>query len=544
MNIFRCIKNKLEERYFSVTEVIFITSILFVVFYNVRFFRNVIAVYPVDTQNIGFIFSLFILFISFTFLFFALISSSRTIKFILAVLFLFSSLTSYFMDNYGVIFDHNMIRNIFETNWNEVFDLITIKMFFYFLLLGILPVIFICRLKISHFGLKKSLLLRTRNFFISIIVSVLIVSFFGKHYTSFFREHGRLRGYVNPYMYIYGFGKYIGRKFFKKDTTLVAIGRDAKIICPDGENRKYKKLVIVVVGEAARADHFSLNGYGRDTNPYLKNEDVINFTKMYSCGTSTAYSVPCMFSIFTRKEFSNEKEDRTENVLDVLSHTGQVDILWRDNNSSSKGVAARVTYEDYKTPELNPVCSDGECRDEGMIVGLDEYVSQHKGKNILIILHQMGNHGPAYYKRYPKEFERFSPVCTTNQIEKCSKEELVNAYDNAIVYTDYFLYKVIDFLKKHDETHKTAMIYLSDHGESLGENGIYLHGIPYFIAPESQKHIAGLMWFGDKMKSDFDIKAIKKKKDKQLCHDYLFHTLLGLFKVSTKYYNRELDILN
>ncbi|MGE0051493.1 MAG: phosphoethanolamine transferase, partial [Arcobacter sp.] len=185
-----------------------------------------------------------------------------------------------------------------------------------------------------------------------------------------------------------------------------------------------------------------------------------------------------------------------------------------------------------------------ECRDEGMLVGLDEYIKNHKDKDILIVLHQMGNHGPAYYKRYPKEFEKFTPVCKTNQLEECTQEEVSNAYDNAILYTDYFLSKVINFLKPYSNDYETAMLYMSDHGESLGENGFYLHGMPYMLAPVEQKHIGSILWIGDSMKKEIDLEKLNSYRNKEFSQDNLFHTLLGLFEVGTEVYKKDMDILN
>ena len=168
-----------------------------------------------------------------------------------------------------------------------------------------------------------------------------------------------------------------------------------------------KELVIVVVGETARADHFALNGYPRPTNPRLAGESqLISFNNVSSCGTSTAISVPCMFAFNDRRSFDVDESRYLENALDVIARAG-VDVLWRDNNSSSKGVADRVEYQDYKSRELNPVC-DEECRDIGMLQGLQAYIDS-RPKDVLIVLHQMGSHGPAYYKRYPPEFEKFTP---------------------------------------------------------------------------------------------------------------------------------------
>jgi lipid A ethanolaminephosphotransferase len=299
----------------------------------------------------------------------------------------------------------------------------------------------------------------------------------------------------------------------------------------------------MVVGEAARWDHFSLNGYAKETNPMLKKEDIINLSNVSSCGTSTAYSVPCMFSYKTRKEFDIDDAPYEENVLDVLKHTGKIAIIWRDNNSNSKDVAQNIGEQDYRTNKNNTIC-DSECRDEGMLVGLDKFIEQNKDKDILIVLHQMGNHGPEYYKRYPKAFEKFAPTCKTNQLENCKKEELVNAYDNAILYTDAFLSKTINFLKTYNTSHDTSMIYMSDHGESLGENGVYLHGMPYVMAPEAQKHVGAILWFGDNTKKTIPYQKIVQNAKKEYSQDNLFHTLLGIFGVKTSIYDKNMDVIN
>jgi lipid A ethanolaminephosphotransferase len=344
---------------------------------------------------------------------------------------------------------------------------------------------------------------------------------------------------------MYGLGNYLNKNVNSGSIVVAPIGVDAKIKKDSATNEKeHKELVIMVVGEAARADRFSLNGYEKETNPLLKQEEIINFSNMYSCGTSTAESVPCMFSIFGKADYDYKKGITTENILDVLNHTKDISVLWRDNNSDSKGVALRVDFQDYRTPATNTKC-DEECRDVGMLVGLDEYIKQHKDQDILIVLHQMGNHGPAYYKRYPKEFEKFTPVCKTNQLEQCTQEEVSNAYDNAILYTDYFLSEVIKFLKPYSNEYETTMLYMSDHGESLGENGIYLHGLPYFMAPAEQKHIGSMMWFGDgKIKNELDLEKVNSLKNQSFSHDNLFHTLLGLFEVETQVYKKDMDILN
>jgi lipid A ethanolaminephosphotransferase len=293
------------------------------------------------------------------------------------------------------------------------------------------------------------------------------------------------------------------------------------------------------VGETARADRFSLNGYAKETNPLLKQEQLINFNNFWSCGTSTAKSVPCMFSTYKASEYSKAKSQSTENVLDVLKHAG-VNVLWLDNNSDSKGVADRVEYQSFKNSEVNPLCNP-ECRDVGMLEGIQAYINQHPKGDIIIVLHQMGNHGPAYYKRYPAEFEKFTPVCKTNQLEECSKEELDNAYDNAILYTDYFLSKVIAILKQNSDGFETAMFYISDHGESLGEKGLYLHGLPNFIAPDTQRHVPAILWVGDNY-AEINTELLKNKQNEKLSHDNVFHSLLGFMEIESSVYDKTMDI--
>ena len=444
------------------------------------------------------------------------------------------------MNSYHVVIDASMIRNTLQTNLNESMDLVTFKEIAYFFFLGVLPSYFVYKVPLEYRDFKSELVDKAKTIAISLVVIIASIALFSKSYTSFAREHKPLRYSTNPTYWIYSIGKYISLTFSSGKLVVKPIGLDAKVIKDDNVS----KIVIMVVGEAARADHFSLNGYKRETNPLLEKQDIFNFEDVSSCGTSTAASVPCMFSIYGRKEYSYKKGISTENVLDVLKHTNEIAILWRDNNSDSKGVALRVPYENYKTPQTNTICTQGECRDIGMLVGLDKYIAQNKGKDILIVLHQMGNHGPAYYKRYTKDFEKFKPTCKTNQLEECTQEEIINAYDNALLYTDNFLSKTIDFLKQYDKEYKTALFYMSDHGESLGKNGIYLHGLPYFMAPEAQTHIGAFMWFGSQMKKSLNSKKLEAQTKEHYSQDNLFHTLLGVFNVQTDVYNKKMDLLS
>jgi len=522
------------------TQLILLTSLFLLLFDNYTFFNNLIKVYTLN-ENLGFVLSSAVVLFFFTVLLLSLVSTRWTIKPIIIIVLLISSLTNYFMNSYNVVIDDSMIRNMMQTNMDESLDLVTLKQVLYFVFLGVLPSWYVYKVELVKRSFKEEFISRIKLIVLSIVVIVATVFLFSKHYTSFAREHKPLRYTVNPEYWIYSTGKYINKTFNSGPIVIQSIGEDAKIVKSTDDNRS--KLVIMVVGEAARADHFSLNGYKRETNPNLKNEDIINFSNMSSCGTSTAESVPCMFSVYDRDDYSYKKGISTENVLDVLKHTGNVAILWRDNNSDSKGVALRVAYASFKTSQNNSVCIEGECRDIGMLDGLDNFIKENKGKDIFIILHQMGNHGPAYYRRYTHEYEKFTPVCKTNQLQECSQQEIINAYDNALLYTDAFLTEVIEFLKKYDNKYDTAMIYMADHGESLGENGVYLHGLPFFMAPDAQTHIGALMWLGKGMKKKINIQDLRQRSTKEYSHDNLFHTILGLFNVQTNVYKEDMDIL-
>jgi len=509
--------------------------LLLVIFGNGAFFKHVTEVYPLTSvMNTLFVGSLGIVLMSVTTIVLTLLSSRYTIKPLLITILIVSSLIGYFMDSYDIVVDTHMIQNALETNFNESADLFNLKLVLYFVLLGIIPSIIVYRSNIEETTFKKALIAKIKVIGIALGIALVLILSLSKFYTSFFREHKPLRYYANPVYYLYSMGSYVKQSFSHPYTGLAVTGADA--VSTPHERR----LIILVVGEAVRWDHFSLNGYSRETNPLLKKEDIVNFTQFTSCGTETAVSVPCMFSILGHDDYEKEKAAHTENVLDVMKRAG-VNVLWRDNNSDSKRVADRVEYQDYKIPANNTVC-EGECRDEGMLVGLQEYIAAHPKGDILIVLHQMGNHGPAYYKRYPKEYEKYTPVCQTNQLEKCSQEEITNAYDNTLLYTDDFLSKVIAFLKTNDENFATGMFYLSDHGESLGENGLYLHGFPYAIAPEAQKHVPAVMWFGKKF--EINKKQLAEKAKEPQTQDELFHTLLGFAGVNTSVYRPELDILH
>jgi lipid A ethanolaminephosphotransferase len=432
-----------------------------------------------------------------------------------------------------------MIRNALQTDMAESLGLLNMQLILYVLFLGLIPSYIIYKIPLEYRYFKDELFSKIKSILLSLVVITIVIFSFSKFYTSFLREHKPLRYYTNPTYWIYSIGNYINKTLNSGPIIVKPIGLDAKVQRDDNST---KKIIVMVVGEALRADHFGLNSYERNTTPLLeRRDDIINFSNFYSCGTSTAHSVPCMFSVLKRDEYSYKKAIRVQNVVDVISHTNSIATIWRDNNSDPKGVMDRLGFENYKNSKTNTINTDGEPRDEGMLIGLNQFIKQNKNKDIFIVLHMMGNHGPEYYKRYPKSFEKYKPVCKTNQLEKCSQQEIQNAYDNAVLYTDYFLNKTLNFLQKYNNSYQTALFYVADHGESLGENGIYLHGMPYFMAPDAQKHVAAFIYTSPNF-TKIDKQKLKSLKDKKLSQDNIFSTLLGLFDIKTKVYEKDMDI--
>ena len=513
-----------------------LASIFLALFYNFAFFRNVLVIYPLTWEKLPFLCSLFLLLVCFTALILMVVSSKYTLKPALILVLVASSFASYFMNTFNVVIDAEMFRNVAQTNAAETMDLMNFKVLANFLLLGVVPSVLIYRARVRYRPLKTEALSKLKWMAMLVLVMLVTGVVFSGNYYSFFREHKNLRLYANPGAWIL-----LGRQIFPRTTeSEVRDGASDRYGCGDTADR-YRQGIDHPGGRRSGpgGQVFAERVRQGDQSPPRQRGRHQLHQFLLERDTDGGFRSLHVFRI-RKGGYSDKKARETENLLDVLQHAG-VNVLWRDNNSSSKGVAARVAYEDYQSPKINPLC-DVECRDEGMLAGLQEYIDRTARGDILIVLHQMGNHGPAYYKRYPKEFERFTPVCETNQLEECTDEQIGNAYANAILYTDYFLSRVIDLLKRNANEFETAMVYVGDHGESLGENRLYLHGLPYFMAPDSQKHVPAVMWFSDSF--GIDRKALKAKENLPFSHDNLFHTILGLMEIDTSVYDKGLDILN
>ncbi len=520
----------------TVNALILAVSAFLLIAGNAAFVTRVLDSYPLSSSTLLPLASLGLVFGGITVLMLAPLCFGWLTRPLLIGVLLLSSAAAYFMDTYGIVISDDMLRNAALTSNAEAFELLTAKLIAYVILLGVLPSVAVARIRLRAAGVRSEIFARLRLFGGALLLVVATMLVFGSFYASFLRGHKELRQLANPVYYLYSAAKFASQSLASGNAEPIRqVGTDAAIPASDTT----RDLVIMVVGETARADRFSLNGYARETNPGLKQHNVISLTNFQACGTSTAVSVPCMF-LSDGEAKGAQTIRREENVLDVLRHGG-VNVLWLDNNSDSKGVAERVDYRDFKNPAHNPVC-DTECRNEGMLVALQKYIDSNPQGDILIVLHQMGSHGPAYHRRYPPAFEKFRPACKENDLSLCTREEIGNAYDNTILYTDHFLSGAIKVLQRNDARFDTALFYVSDHGESLGENGVYLHGLPKAIAPDTQLRVPAILWFGPRF-HQADPQVLRRNSAMRFSHDHVFHTLLGLFEIESAAYKPEKDLL-
>jgi lipid A ethanolaminephosphotransferase len=505
---------------------IILSGIFFVITANWKFFFELVSAFPPGAHNAAFLVSAPILLSCVMIILITSVSNRFMLKPVLTVLFMVAAVSAYFSDHFGTMMDVTMLQNVFASDVREAGDLLTVELSLRILVLGILPTVILWYTPLRYRNWKQESLARFGLAAAALVTATLVIFLFSSHYASFFSEFKSIRYYVNPVTPLYSINKYLVGEYLSGSTApLQVIGEDA-VILDDGSR---PELMILVIGETARAKNFSLYGYSRPTNPLLAQvPGLIVYRDVLSCGTSTAVSVPCMFSKGGQAEFDRKKFTQSENVLDVLQRAG-VTVLWRDNNSNSKSVAGRVIYQDFHNSTLNPVC-DLECRDVGMLSGLQQYIDA-QDRDILIVLHQMGNHGPAYFRRYPPDFEYFATACHSKKLSECSSDEIMNSYDNAIRYTDWFLSQVIQLLRDNQQKYETMMLYVSDHGESLGENGIYLHGLPYHFAPREQTHVPLLVWLGSHNKADEA--SLQASVAMHHTHDDIFQTLLNFFEVKS-----------
>ncbi|MGL6454481.1 phosphoethanolamine transferase [Aeromonas caviae] len=458
-----------------------------------------------------------------------------------AFLFIVGSMASYAMMKYRVIFDRDMVQNVLETNSGEAGSYLNTSSILWVILLGILPAVLIFFIKIEYpVRWYKGLLGRAASMLASLAIVGLVLAFYYQDYASVGRNNPTLNKEVVPANFVYATARFVYKRYLQAPIPFEQLGADARRATHQGK----PTLMFLVVGETARGKNFSLNGYHKDTNPFTaKEEGLVSFQDIRSCGTATAVSVPCMFSNMGRNEFDGNKARNRENLLDVLQHT-QVSVLWKENDGGCKDVCSRVSTIEINPSDYPSLCDKETCHDEVVLENLKEEVASMQGDK-LVAFHLIGSHGPTYYKRYPENFRHFMPDCPRSDIENCTDQELENTYDNTIRYTDHVIAQLIERLKQYESQYNTALIYLSDHGESLGAMGLYLHGTPYKFAPDEQTRVPMQVWMSPSFiqEKGMDIACLRANAEsKRYSHDNLFSSVLGLWGVNSRVYNPQLDM--
>jgi len=489
-----------------------------------------------------------------------------------AVVSLFSAASaSHFMQAYSAVIDPTMMLNVLHTDAREVKDLLSVGFVWTLLWQAALPAWWLWRQPIDW---NRPLVLRTanahkaadqptrgklsaarligRNLLVSALSVMLalgaVLAVF-QDFASVMRNHKQVRYLINPLNSFYALGRIAVSSAPHASKPLLPIGEDARL-GPTYTGQTKPLLLVLVLGETARAANFPLNGYARDTTPHLqalhKAGELVWLNTVWSCGTNTQASVPCMFS-HLGKTGHEASDDRHENLLDVLQRAGLA-VTWLDNQSGCKGVCDRVPSIDTRETTDPALCQGGECLDGILIKRLPAQLAslnaQARQNGTVVVFHQMGSHGPAYFKRSPASHKPFQPECAQNALQQCSRDEVVNAYDNSLRYTDQMLADTIAWLKQQDAA--TGLVYLSDHGESLGENNLYLHGLPYALAPDTQKRVPWANWLSPALRQrlKLDTPCLTTLGQQTWSHDNLFHTMLGLADVQTSVHKADGDIFS
>ncbi|TDR17427.1 phosphoethanolamine transferase [Marinicella litoralis] len=532
-------KNKLQ---IGLWQLNLLMSLLFVTAFNVYFWQELYSIVkPTSPSDLLFILSIFVLLVLMINLVLNLLTSAKTYKITYVVIFTLSAISFYYISQYSIVIDKEMIRNIMETNASEAKDLIGLNLFLYLTILGLLPMVFILKTKMAPIGFLRQLLSKLKVITASLVVMGVVLYISYPSYASLARGNRHLSHLIVPTNFIFASLSYINEQFKSIQLPFDDISKDA---IQSHSATSPKKVTIMIIGETARADRFSINGYSKETNPKLKSRHIANFKHTSSCGTSTAISLPCIFSHLERKTYNHKTGKNSANLLDFFKQVG-IDVQWRDNNTGCKGICDRTEYVDLSQETDQALCSSGECYDEILLKGLSHQILANTNDQV-IILHQKGSHGPAYHLRYPPEFEKFKPTCQSVQLQKCSAAELNNSYDNTILYTDHFINETMNILDALPAEISASLIYISDHGESLGENNLYLHGTPYLIAPEAQTHVPFFYWTPDASNHLVELrtKCLINKQDHPVSHDHIFHSMIGYMDIETPHYDERLDLFS
>lgn len=456
-----------------------------------------------------------------------------------AGLILISASAHYFERNFGVLIDREMVRNVMETTVTESQHLVTLSAILWIGVTGVLPAALVFWPRVRRLGPWHHLWRWPLG--VALTFALMVGALFSdyKAFAAALRERHDLLAAYQPGATLNAVLRYGREQWKSADPVAQPLGQDAQA-GPFLAAAQKPVLLVIFAGETARARNWGLNGYARDTTPGLAARGVINFPDVTACGTSTAVSLPCMFSRLSAANYSRAGFLGEENLLDVLGHAG-LSVEWHDNNTGDQRIATRTGWARVDA-SLAPEACVGECTDEIFLPLIRDKLATIKTDTVLV-LHMIGSHGPAYHLRYPADLAKFQPECQTAVFADCTAEQIVNTYDNTILQTDHVLSQAIDLLANSDKV-LPGLIYLSDHGESLGEDGLYLHAAPKFMAPEVQTKVPMVMWLAPSFSEGLglDVPCLREAGSRPVSHDNLFHSVLGLLDISTTVRDAELDL--
>jgi len=503
------------ERNLKLIHFVLVMSFLNFICFHYPFFKFVFNHLEYKSLNgIAVILSLSVLMIiANAFAYFLFLFLSQFIgKFLLIVSFIINAIAVYFVNTYGVIIDESMIGNILNTNYDESSSFFSIKLIVYVILLGIIPSIYILKTKIINVTLKKFAIIVS----LTLLFMLSLVFANASNWLWIDKNSKTLGGLAMPWSYSVNLSLFYIHQYKKNEK---------EILLPNATIKdKQKSVVVLVIGESARRQNFSLYGYKKDTNPLLsKTDNVFHFNAI----ANATYTTAGVKSILDYKKTNDLYE-----ILPNYLFRNNVDVVWRTTNWGEPP----LHIEKYQNRDfLKEKCLDESCNyDEVLLTGLKEQIENSKKDKILIVLHTSTSHGPTYSKKYPSQFEVFKPVCNSVELSNCSQNELINAYDNTIVYTDYILSKTIEDLKQLKK-YKSTMIFVSDHGESLGEKNLYMHGLPLSIAPKEQYEIPFIVWLSENSSK-------KLKPNKIVSQHNVFHSVLNFLNIESPIYDEEMNI--
>ncbi len=498
----------------KLTHFVLLISLLNFLFFHLPFYSFVFKSVDYKSLNgIVIIASLIILMlVANAFAFYLVFFLSRYVgKFLLVLFFIINAGAVYFINTYSVIIDESMIGNVLNTDYQEAGSFFSIKLILYIVLLGVIPAIYIIKVKLIKETFKRFLITASLA-----LLFMLVMVFVNASNWLWIDKHSKvLGGLAMPWSYTVNISLFYIHRHQKNEKEILlpnAVIKDST-----------KSVVVLVIGESARSQNFSLYGYDKNTNPLLSKIPGVVHYNATSCGTYTTAGVKCILE--------PTHSDKLYEILPNYLYRNNVEVIWRTTNWGQPPLHIK-NFQDKDSLRAN--CKGEDCDyDEVLLTGLKEQILASTKNKILIVLHTSTSHGPTYSKKYSPQFETFKPVCNSVELGKCSHTELINAYDNTIVYTDYVLSKVIDDLKQLKQ-YNSAMIFVSDHGESLGEKNLYMHGLPLSIAPKEQYDIPFIVWVSDGSK--------QLKPETSVTQNFVFHSVLNFLNIQSPVYNEKMNI--